>query len=467
MRAIRLPSDVWRVSVFMINTSDLAEPPHPSTSEHIFQPQIRVICGVGTELQPLRHIEPGLDPEGDSNSLDSEEESLRLVYRERSSLARGHLCGAIWRSIDPERPYSDATSPVKAPFAWTDAATIPASEQGRFSPADARTEMVPCYPLESPEMGWDEQVGPSPVLDPEELAENWSGSNVKAALEPLADGYKAWITAQQNMISALPVGQQAVAKGHLTRCEETLVRIKEAIDILASDQEARLAFCFANKAIALQSQWARGEVFLWRPFQLAFILLNIVALANPNHTDRNTCDLLWFPTGGGKTEAYLGLAAFTIALRRRRAQESGQPDVGNGTGVLSRYTLRLLTIQQFRRALGVITACEYLRVQGLDSPTGPVGWRPSGYSGQETFLWGGGPIFCRTVGWWWRDSQQSFVDRTFSWSGRFHLHSRCHRHPERCSPRLSRTRPDTSQQCQFLKSDSRWRASSGPRVSVL
>ena len=205
----------------------------------------------------------------------------------------------------------------------------------------------------------------------------------------MVDGYRAWIAAQQNLVPTLPVNQREVAERHITRCEEILTRLGEAVDLLASDQEVRLAFCFANRAIALQSQW-RGQVLNWRPFQLAFILLNVAALADPDHADRNICDLLWFPTGGGKTEAYLGLAAFTIALRRRRNRESGHPDSGNGTGVLSRYTLRLLTIQQFRRALGVITACEYLRVQGLDSSAGPVGWRPSGYGGKETFLWGGG-----------------------------------------------------------------------------
>ena len=216
----------------------------------------------------------------------------------------------------------------------------------------------------------------------------WTATEVNAALVPMLDGYSAWINAQRNLIPTLPSDLRAVANSHIQRCEETLVRMGEAIDLLTRDEAIRLAFCFANKAIALQSRWSRGQVFRWRPFQLAFILLNIAGLADPNHADRNSCDLLWFPTGGGKTEAYLGLAAFTIALRRRRSHESGKPDVGNGTGVLSRYTLRLLTIQQFRRAIGVVTACEYLRVQGLDSPTGPVGWRPAKCDVDETFLWG-------------------------------------------------------------------------------
>ncbi|MFQ5576664.1 MAG: DISARM system helicase DrmA [Anaerolineae bacterium] len=108
------------------------------------------------------------------------------------------------------------------------------------------------------------------------------------------------------------------------------------------------------------------------------------------HDDRRTCDLLWFPTGGGKTEAYLGLAAFTLALRRQRGSQSERGhNTGAGVGVFSRYTLRLLTIQQFRRALGVITACEFLRVHNLDTPGALTGWRPKDCPNKDRFLWGG------------------------------------------------------------------------------
>lgn len=166
----------------------------------------------------------------------------------------------------------------------------------------------------------------------------------------------------------------------------------------------RLAFCFANKAIALQSQW-RGKALRWRPFQLAFILLNLPALANPLHPDRHICDLLWFPTGGGKTEAYLGLAAFTLALRRRQGnkQKKGH-NPGAGVGVLSRYTLRLLTIQQFRRALGVITACEFLRVYNLNDPNIPAGWRPKESLNRRLFV-GRSKIFNWPLGRWQRNSK--------------------------------------------------------------
>ncbi len=124
---------------------------------------------------------------------------------------------------------------------------------------------------------------------------------------------------------------------------------------------------------------------------MAFILLNIPPLAQPSHPARTVCDLLWFPTGGGKTEAYLGLAAFVLGLRRLRARDHDitEDRTGGGVGVLSRYTLRLLTIQQFRRALGVITACEMLRVWNLNTTGIPEGWRPRDCRRGERFIWGG------------------------------------------------------------------------------
>ena len=134
MRVIQMSAEIWRVSLFMVNTAQMAEPPRPSTGEHLFQPQIRVICSPTTILRPVRHTEPGPDPDAESDSQVSEDESLDLVYRDRSSLARGHLCGAVWRSIDPERPHPDVPSPVKAPFAWTDADTIPTSETWEICP---------------------------------------------------------------------------------------------------------------------------------------------------------------------------------------------------------------------------------------------------------------------------------------------------------------------------------------------
>jgi len=107
-----------------------------------------------------------------------------------------------------------------------------------------------------------------------------------------------------------------------------------------------------------------GAPLTWRPFQLAFQLLVLASLTTRSHADRETMDLLWFPTGGGKTEAYLALTAFVIILRRLRARDQ---DNGSGVAVLMRYTLRLLTVQQFQRAAAMICACELLRRRGQKS----------------------------------------------------------------------------------------------------
>ena len=378
----------WRVSLFLVNTSEVEKGERPSVEDHLFQPQIRLCCQPGTTLVPMTGDDTAVDPE--PGSMESEDASLSMLYEERAAIARGHLCGVTWKAIDPERPHPTLESPGEAPFGWTDDVTVDEAAKRTFSPPDVRTEMVPCYPVEAPQMGWDDGYGPTPILDPELLAETWRPERVRDALRPLLEGYLTWIRGQQSLAGGLPVEQQTVGTAHIQQCRQAAGRIEQAIDILANDRDARLAFCFANKAIALQSRWTRGQVFEWRPFQLAFILLNVPALVDPLNPDRSTCDLLWFPTGGGKTEAYLGLAAFTLALRRRRAAQDGREEhTGDGVGVLSRYTLRLLTIQQFRRALGVVTACEALRVDSLDDPEGAVGWRPRECEDPETFLWGG------------------------------------------------------------------------------
>jgi hypothetical protein len=392
LRSRKLFNGTYRVSIFLVNVTPISKQNgRADTPDYLFQPQIRVICCPDTELVPVQSA-ASLSATGSiPGSMAEEDASLALLYRKRTAMARGHLCGVTWREIDPERPHPTLPSPLKPPFAWMDGALLPIAEQQKFSPADVRTELLPCYPIEVPQMDWDAvQHGNSPTLDPEILAETWLPDDIRRNLQPLVDGYLTWLGSQTTLVSALPQHQQMTARHHLQQCEQAAQRIQDAIEVLATDEEARLAFCFANKAIALQSQWRRGKALQWRPFQLAFILLNIPALTDLLHADRQTCDLLWFPTGGGKTEAYLGLAAFVLALRRRQGKKQNQGhNSGAGVGVLSRYTLRLLTIQQFRRALGVITACEFLRVYNLDNPNFPAGWRPQSSLNKEHFLWGG------------------------------------------------------------------------------
>ncbi|MBI2570482.1 MAG: DUF1998 domain-containing protein [Candidatus Schekmanbacteria bacterium] len=365
----------WRVSVFLVNMTPCEE--RPRTEHHIFQPQIRIRCHDEVRLVAL--------DEGRRHTDEAEDQSLDLLFRDRESLARGHLTSAVWRVIDPERPHPQVPMPAEIPFRWEDGAAVfdPPTVQ-RFSPADARTEYVPAIPINAPDKTWPASM-PAPQLDPERLAETWDPADVRAALEPLAAGYESWITREQASVQALPVGHRAVAARHMATCRRLLDRIRAGIELLVSDADARVAFCFSNRAIALQARWTKGRVNAWWPFQLAFQLLNLPAFADRRHADRGICDLLWFPTGGGKTEAYLGLAAFTMAIRRLQAIRQGTPHSGDGVAILSRYTLRLLTIQQFRRALALITAAELLRV---DRGSGVRGWRPPACPDRTDWLWG-------------------------------------------------------------------------------
>jgi hypothetical protein len=122
-------------------------------------------------------------------------------------------------------------------------------------------------------------------------------------------------------------------------------RIERGIGVLAQDADALDSFRVANRAVARALRRRLSiEAPRWRPFQLALILLNLLGLADPRDPHRDTVDLLFFPTGGGKTEAYFGLAAFAMVLRRLRHRSTKQP-AGAGVSVIMRYTLRLLTLR--------------------------------------------------------------------------------------------------------------------------
>ena len=389
LRSRFLGNTRWRVSLYLLNGIDVSSKSRSETSDHVFQPQIRVHCSSNTRVVPVIDYDATDIGERKVGSLSAEDASLSLLYRSRTAMARGHLCGATWRDIDPERLLEGMTVPDLLPYRWVDSSEVPLSEQSKFSPADVRTEYLPSYASEAPSMEWDEQYGVSPELSPEVLSETWDGDSIGSRLSPIVEGYERWLARETAKTKAFTPADKLIAERHLRECADACQRIKKAIRIIVSDDQVRLSFCFANKAIHLQSEW-KGTSIAWRPFQLAFILLNIPALADPEDNDRRICDLLWFPTGGGKTEAYLGLAAFTLALRRLRAKTGSDGDYsGAGVGVLSRYTLRLLTIQQFRRAVGLITACEVLRVHNLNRPGSLIGWRPQDCSLGSKFLWGG------------------------------------------------------------------------------
>jgi hypothetical protein len=229
-----------------------------------------------------------------------------------------------------------------------------------------------------------------------------SNREITGSLTELNTEYKAWIDQQEQTANSTLQGQLlATAHKHLASCRKCLERMQAGVDLLTSDPRVARAFRLMNRAMLLQQlhysiktrdwltdqhdnitgltsphldghddevfpdiynerTWPKGQdgrpkVGSWRPFQLVFVLMNLGAMNEPGQEDRKMVDLIWFPTGGGKTEAYLGLSAFTIFLKRLKDRDD------SGTTVLMRYTLRLLTAQQFQRAASLICACDKIR----------------------------------------------------------------------------------------------------------
>ena len=210
--------------------------------------------------------------------------------------------------------------------------------------------------------------------------------------------YEEWIKINEGNLENLEIQDKKIAQNLIQNENTALKRITRGIELIRDEDLVYTSFCFANKVIALQNKWSNPDrEFKWRLFQIAFFLMNLEDIFVEDSQNRDVLDLLWIPTGGGKTEAYLGIMAFTIALRRLKAYLENE--TGAGTSIISRYTLRLLTVQQFRRTLKMITAAEYLRI---DKSTGQIGWRPKfskiqgdwiyGSTRFSTGLWVGGGV---------------------------------------------------------------------------
>lgn len=213
----------------------------------------------------------------------------------------------------------------------------------------------------------------------------------------LADSYDHWIETTLVGDSKMtdPSFRKEVGNSIIEKCKLSAGRIREGIKLLTGNELAFDAFCFMNRAMILQrnimnfsKQHGAGiecnfkdyldprkpeNDFGWYPFQIAFILMNLCAMVDPDHKDRDVVDLLYFPTGGGKTEAYMGLMAFVIANRRLHATEDCEFNRDGGVTAILRYTLRLLTTQQRDRITKMVIAAEMIRRQ--ESPkygTSPI-----------------------------------------------------------------------------------------------
>ena len=185
---------------------------------------------------------------------------------------------------------------------------------------------------------------------------------------PIVAQYRGWIAAQEKGLAgqALTATQLATANDLIRGAKVAADRIEKGIGLLA-EPACIDAFRVANRAMARAARQrfavqqglkpADVDAPKWRAFQLAFILMNMAGIYDPSHGGRKIVDLLFFPTGGGKTEAYLGLAAFTLVIRRLRHKGLSSA----GVAVIMRYTLRLLTLDQLGRAAALMCALELER----------------------------------------------------------------------------------------------------------
>ena len=321
-------TDLLTATVALSNKLQRGQTRTYDEQQHFFQVNVSVHPGANCSFAPRPSIKSTNDDDG---------RTATLIYRDVVEYAVGHTCSAA-SALDS----NGAATLVQTE--WLPGVIVPSvSDRGDEEFERLRTDADP-RPLEA---GW--------------LA-SASAPEVSEALEKLVAAYREWIAKQDRRVSELPPSLRSQANLHLTRCSAGADRMSEGIAKIREDSKVLQAFQFSQEAMDRQFGWSRsGQRLIWHPFQLAFQLLVLPSLADGEHLDRGTMDLLWFPTGGGKTEAYLGLTAFIILLRRLRAKNDDQH---KGVAVLMRYTLRLLTIQQFQRAAAMIFACELIRRRG-------------------------------------------------------------------------------------------------------
>ena len=314
--------DARAVSLFVVNRRSPAEDDDLQDTAFAFQVEMSVEADLS--------LVPRFDPRG-LESDDWDERLADLHYRDVADFAVGH-------NVSTRADVSDGEC------------------------RRVHTEWMPRAEVE--------RVAPTPIdnveFDMETLGALKDATTAKQSLDPLVRQYRGWIEGRRADADTLAGRRGEVAHELVTRASRAADRIQAGIDLLA-DPDVLEAFRIANRTMAAAARRRRAQEVgsqptavlppAWRPFQLAYILMNLRGIAEPTHVEREFVDLLFFPTGGGKTEAYLGLAAFTLVLRRLRDADP----IHQGLSVLMRYTLRLLTLDQLGRAAALICALELER----------------------------------------------------------------------------------------------------------
>ena len=387
----RATSSCWLITLFLVNEQ---LPTTRNIDERwLFQIELSAAASDGARVFVGRRL--ALPDHAAAN--DDEVQHLDLLYRHKVEFAVGHGV-----AVHAEVAGDDTNRATEIRTA-----VVPRSEVAKVEapqPDDPTLDDAQRHPTERGHMA-------SVVFDMEQLA-GLDGAEAATALTPIADAYDHWLGRQAHRIGDFEEDRADAATGALERANAIARRLRAGIELLRTDAVAAEAFAFANHTMWQQrlhtivaavrrddpklsladaeEQVSANPDWSWRPFQLAFVLVNLPALNDPTHEERRldtgTADLLFFPTGGGKTEAYLGLTAFTLAIRRLQGEIGGHSGEG-GVGVLMRYTLRLLTSQQFQRAATLICACEVRRRELFES-----GDRRWGETPFRIGMWVGGTV---------------------------------------------------------------------------
>ncbi len=340
---------LWSITIMFVN--GLAEIP-AKDYRCLFQPKVEV----SSDDNSFVFVETNLY--ADQSGMDEEECSLELMYRNKKIYGTGLGVAVDW-SID-----SNGNGSL-----WSE--YFPQSEVPQMSFDLPQNDNVTTAQLSMKHLS---------DLDTSDKSQKLS------ALKGLVGLYEAWVNNLGTVAKTLDPRYMSAAAANIAECRKAYARMYDGIRTLETNNQAYTAFLLANRAMFMQrthlgmqektSDKERypgdAQIFsllrnmdyyksddgnaIWRPFQIAFLLMDINSIVKDDSPDRSLVDLIWFPTGGGKTEAYLGLTAFTIFYRRLVYLADS-----NGTAVIMRYTLRLLAAQQFTRAATLICACEYIR----------------------------------------------------------------------------------------------------------
>lgn len=340
----------WIITIMLFNTGI----GHFNGTNSLFQPVITVESVNNPNINFVQYVDH-MDA-----STDEEEKSLALLYRNKHRFASGHGAAVKWEI----------------------------SSTGSY----VQTDLMPL--CEVPQMDFDYAFSrgvSKKALSLKYLSDLSPATSLERveAIKELVTAYDCWIADLRKQ--TIPAEMEATAQKHISVCQMASDRMKKGLHCLENDPLAMRAFELANRAMFMQMihrkrvsdvpededstsvnytpvNYSNADIefttFIWRPFQAAFLLMSIsgliettVASHGDNSTsDRDIVDIIWFPTGGGKTEAYLAVTAFIIFYRRMK-----YPSAADGTAILMRYTLRLLTSQQFARASTLICACEQIR----------------------------------------------------------------------------------------------------------